>query len=118
METSLIITSMSGHIPPLDTCVMEKKNPRRQLSRSSFCETARDVVAALGCPGWKNVTLKSFVHPASFFWKSEDAHCRKTATGVTAGARNANVQGKSWAVCSKVCKAEGVGVRRLLEEGP
>lgn len=26
METNLIITSMSGHKPPLDTCVMEKKN--------------------------------------------------------------------------------------------
>ena len=57
--------------------------------------------------------MKSFVHPTSFFWKSEDAHCRKTATGVTAGTRNANVQGKSWAVCNKVCKAEGVGLSEV-----
>lgn len=58
METSLIITSMSAHSPPLDTCLMErlkKNNPQTVL-----------IGAKLLFPGWENVTLKGFVQPAWF----------------------------------------------------
>lgn len=69
METSLIITSMSAHSPPLDTCLMErlkKNNPQTVL-----------IGVQLVFPGWKNVTLKGFVQPAWLFWNSEDAHGRR-----------------------------------------